>query len=227
MRLSNCFSVSTGRTGGPAEARVDRNSGCFFLTQHRRDASYATQSHCVDTRNDDKIAVLNSSFRLPLTSPTRRWPPSTLLGTPVSHVVRLLVVESFGPKNNATKMHPRANQIDTGRPIRASPPIQIEAKPSHAQPRKYISFYAQSILIWSLATCCERHGCADRPEESGQRVLSPPTHSHQVMHKTARSVADDSYGSKVCCPTARLQGDSLSGGPGDSATSTHLCGVPP
>ena len=56
--------------------------------------------------------------------------------------------------------------------ICTSLPIQIKAKRSHALPRKYISFYAQSILIWSLTTCCERHGCADRPEESGQRVLS-------------------------------------------------------
>ena len=87
-----------------------------------------------------------------------------------------------------------------GKPIRASPLIQIELKPSHALPRKYISFYAQSILIWSLATCCERHGCADRPKESGQRVLSPPTRSRQVMHKVARNAVDDSYRSKVRCP---------------------------
>ena len=114
-----------------------------------------------------------------------------------------------------------------GEPIRASPPIQIEPKPSHAQPRKYISFHAQSILIWSLATCSERHECADRPEESGQRVLSPPTRTHQVAFTAARSVVDDSYGSNVRCPTPRLQGGSLRGGPGDSATSTRLCGVPP
>ena len=126
-----------------------------------------------------------------------------------------------------TKMHPRANKVETGEPIRASPPIQIEPKPSHAQPRKYISFYAQNILIWSLATCSERHGCADRPGESGQRVLSPATHSHQVAFTAARSVVDDSYGSKVCCPTPRLQGDSLRGGQGDSATSTRFCGVAP
>ena len=77
-------------------------------------------------------------------------------------------------------------------PIRASPPIQIETKPSHALPRKYISFYAQSILIWSLAICFERHGCADRPEESKQRVLSPPTRSHQVVFTAAQSLVDDS-----------------------------------
>ena len=125
------------------------------------------------------------------------------------------------------KMHPRANNVDMGEPIRASPPIQIEPKPSHAQQRKYISFYAQSILIWSLATCSERHGCADRPNESGQRVLSPPMRSHQVTFTAVLSVVDDSYGSKVCCPTPRLQGDSLRGGPGESAPSTRLCGVPP
>ena len=124
-------------------------------------------------------------------------------------------------------MHPRASKDDMGEPIRAFPLIQIEPKPSHAHPRKYISFYAQSILIWSLATSSERHGCADRPEECGQRVLSPATHSHQVAFTAARSVVDDSYGSKVCCPTPRLQGDSLRGGPGESAPSTRLCGVPP
>ena len=92
-------------------------------------------------------------------------------------------------------MHPRANKVDSGEPFRASPPIQIEPKPSHTLPRKYISFYAQSILIWSVAICSERHGCADRPEESEQRVLSPATHSHQVAFTAARSVVDDSYGS--------------------------------
>ena len=124
-------------------------------------------------------------------------------------------------------MHLRANKVDTGRPIRAFPPIQIEPKPSHALPRKYISFYAQSILIWSLATCCERHGCADQPEECGQRVLSPPTRSHQVVFTAARSLVDDSYGSKVRYPTPRLQGDSVRGGPGEYALSTRLCSVPP
>ena len=79
----------------------------------------------------------------------------------------------------------------------------------------------------SLAMCCERHGCTDRPEESGQGVLLPPTRSHQVAFMTAWSVAGDSYGSKVCCPTPRWQGDSLHGGPGDFAPSTRLCAVPP
>ena len=111
--------------------------------------------------------------------------------------------------------------------MRASPPIQIEPKPSHALPRKYISFYAQSILIWSLATYCECHGCADRPEESGQRGLSPATRYHQIAFTASRSVVDDSFGSKVYCPTPRLQGDSLRGGPGDSVTSMRLCAVPP
>ena len=126
-----------------------------------------------------------------------------------------------------SKMHPRANKVDMGEPIRASPPIQIEPKPSHTLPRKQISFYAQSILIWSLATCCERHGGADRREESRQRVLSPPTRSHQFAFTASRSLVDDSYGSKVRYPTPRLYGDSLRGGPGDSATSTRLCSVPP